>query len=132
MLAPKSSMVLIAFAMLACVTGCGPAAATVSGEVTVDGKPVEIGSITISVGDDVSAPPVTAELKNGKYELRTVAGKKLVGISAFKKVGERKESDAPNSPMVPITEELITKTGLALDVVAGANSKDWKLESKAK
>src|SRR5262245_13051165 len=98
MLVPKSSIVLIVFAMLFCITGCGPAAATVSGEVTVDGKPVEIGSITISVADNVNAPPVTAELKNGKYELSTVAGKKLVGISAFKKVGERKESDVPNSP----------------------------------
>src|SRR5262249_6264834 len=123
---------VVCFLSILFLSGCGPASATVGGEVEVDGKAVDLGTITFSSADETKAPPVTAEIKNGKYQINTVAGKKFVGISAFKITGERKESDAPNSPMVPISQEIITRTGLTLEVTAGANTKDWKLDTKDK
>lgn len=112
--------------------GCGPASATITGDVTVDGKPAELGTITYSSADDSKSPPATAELKNGKYEIRTVAGKKFVGISVFKVIDKKKESPAADSPWVDITEEIITKTELTFEAKPGANVKEWKLDSKNK
>jgi hypothetical protein len=125
---------IFGFAIVASTTmiGCGPAPATVSGEVTVDGKPVERGVITYSAADETKAQPATSELKNGKYEIKTVAGKKFVSISAFKIVEKRKESDAPNSEWVDVTEPFFTKSNLTFEVKPGANTKDWSLDSKDK
>jgi len=118
------------------VPGCGPAAATVTGEVIVDGKPVELGYVIFSPADK-NGVSVTSEIKAGKYEIKTVVGKKYVAVSALKVVDKKKESVDPNSPWVDITEEILperynVKSELTYDVVAGPNTKDWKLDSKDK
>ena len=120
----------------ALLSGCGPASATVSGTVTVDGKPVERGSITYSAADEIPGT-ATSEITGGAYQIKTVVGKKHVMISALKVIGKRKESDAPDSPIVELTEEILparfnTETQLTFEVKAGANPKDWNLNTKEK
>jgi hypothetical protein len=107
---------------------------TVAGTITVDGKPLEHGIISY-VPADGAGEPITVEVRDGKYELQIVTGDKQVQISAPVVIGKRKESDAPDAPLVDITEESLpdkyhVKTELTFEVQAGANTKDWSVESK--
>src|SRR5262245_1136654 len=80
------------------LTGCssGPASATVSGEVKVNGTPVEKGVISFSPAEG-SGTSVTGDIKNGRYEVQTTAGKKVVQISAPVVTGKRKDSTAADA-----------------------------------
>jgi hypothetical protein len=120
------------------LAGCGdgPASATVSGEVKVDGVPVEKGTITFTPADG-KGQPVTADVVNGKYEVRTTAGKKTVMISAPVVVEKRKDSTAPDAQWIESTKESLpdkyhSKSELTLDVQSGSNTKDWDLKVKTK
>lgn len=135
----RGPLFCLAFAAVALFvsSGCGPATATLTGEVTIDGRPIERGFITISPADDIQAPPALAEFTNGKYEIKTVVGKKFVTISAQRVVDRRKQSEAPDSPLIEITEEVLperynVKSDLTIELKPGANVKDWALDSKDK
>src|SRR6476646_461664 len=75
--------------LLAGCSGGGPASATVSGEVKVDGVPVANGTIAYAATEG-TAGQGTAEIKNGRYEVRTTAGKKIVQISVPVVSGKQK------------------------------------------
>jgi hypothetical protein len=114
--------------------GCGPPTATVTGEVTVDGKPIDDGFITFAPADG-NGDPVTKAIRLGKYEATMIAGKKFVQISAPIVTGKRPEYDGPNAPLVEIREESIherfnSSSDLTFDAVAGTNKKNWTVEAK--
>jgi hypothetical protein len=124
---------LIAWAGVA-LSGCGSSLSTVSGNVTLDGKPLEKGAISY-VPANAKDSPATAEISGGKYELQVMAGKNAVQISAPVVVGKRKEYEGPDAPLVEITEESVppkynSETTLSFDVQPGKNSKDWAIESQ--
>ncbi|OWK45490.1 hypothetical protein [Fimbriiglobus ruber] len=118
------------------VTGCGgPPTGTVDGQVTIDGKPLDKGVISFAPIDGSGGPPVTANVENGKYRLQAQTGNKRVMISAPLVTGKRKESTAPDAPMVEITEERLSekynvRSDLTFEVKSGGNTKDWAVESK--
>jgi hypothetical protein len=122
---------------LACLpAGCGSGLATVSGEVTVDGAPLQKGTISFEAleGD---APPARDEIRDGHYEVRTAPGKKRVRISAPVVVRQQKESSAPDAPLIDITEESLpdhyhVNSDLTFDVEPGRNSKSWTVEPKVR
>ncbi|HEY1189128.1 MAG TPA: hypothetical protein VGE74_15850 [Gemmata sp.] len=123
-------------ALLVGCGGSGPAPATVSGEVKVNGVAVEKGVISYIPADSTGAP-ATGDIKNGRYEIATTAGKKRVQISVPVVKDRRKESQAPDAQWVEITAETLpekynAKTELTFDVVAGSNTKDWALDTKKK
>lgn len=127
---------LVAAALLAGCGPGGPAPATVSGEVKVNGAPVEKGVISY-VPADGTGVPATGDIKNGRYEVATTAGKKRVQISVPVVKDKRKESTAPDAAWVEITAESIpdkynAKTELAFDAAPGGNAKDWSLDTKHK
>ena len=110
--------------------------ATISGEVKVDGKPVAKGTITFAALDG-PAPPASATIAEGRYEVTTVAGSKRVLISAPVVVRKQKEYDGPDAPMVDITAESLpdryhANSELTFDAKARANVKDWNLDGKKK
>ena len=114
--------------------GCGAPTATVSGEVAVDGQPLDNGVISYAPADGQGAV-ATAVVQNGKYSLRTTPGKKWVQISAPVVVGKRKEYNGPDAPLVEIRGERLperynAKTELTFEAKAGDNTKDWSVESK--
>lgn len=120
------------------LAGCssGPASATVSGEVKVDGKPVEKGVISFSATEG-AGQPATANIENGKYSVTTTAGKKMVQISAPVLIDKKKESTAPDAAWIEITKESLpdryhARSELTLDVQAGSNTKNWELETRKK
>lgn len=122
------------------LAGCGgpkwPAAATVSGEVKLNGVPVKKGVISYVPADGTGAP-ATAEINGGRYEITTTAGAKKVQISVPVVTDRRPESAAPGAPMMEFTAESVpekynAKTELEFDAKAGGNSKDWDLDIKKK
>jgi hypothetical protein len=120
------------------LAGCssGPASATVSGEAKVNGAPVEKGVISFSPAEG-SGTSVTGDIKNGRYEVQTTAGKKVVQISAPVVTGKRKDSNAADAQWLEITEESISekynsKSELNFDAQAGSNTKNWDLDVKKK
>lgn len=122
---------LLSSAGIVLILGCNnQEAASVHGDVTVDGKPLEKGVITFTGPDGKSSK---ANIENGKYDLRTTPGSNRVQISAPVATGKRKEYNGPNAPLVEITEESLpakyhTKSELTFDVKAGSNTKDWAVE----
>lgn len=123
---------VVAGALAGC--GSGPASASISGEVKVDGVPVEKGVISFSSLDGTGAP-VTGEIKNGRYEVRTTAGNKQVRISVPVVTGKQKESNAPDAKFVEITAESLpakyhSRSELTFDVKSGSNTKNWDLVVK--
>jgi hypothetical protein len=115
--------------------GCG-SLATVSGEVSVDGKAAEKGVISF-VPADGPGEPATASIENGRYEIRTSPGNKRVQISV-PVVEKRKDSTATNAQIIEIThgetlpDRFNTKTELTFEVKPGSNTKDWQLDTKKK
>lgn len=113
--------------------GCGPATGTVSGTISIDGRPAASGVISF-VPAEGGGEPASSAIANGKYEVQTTTGKKFVQISAPVVVGKRKEYDGPDAPLVEITDESLpprynSQTELTFDVPRGASTKDWELQS---
>lgn len=116
--------------------GGGPASATVTGEVKVDGVALENGVISFTAADG-TGQSTTTDVTNGRYEIRTTAGKKIVQISAPVVIEKKKESNAPDAQWVEITTERLpdrfnSKTELTFEVQPGGNSKDWHLDTRKK
>jgi hypothetical protein len=114
--------------------GCGSDGATVSGEVTVNEQPLEKGIISYSDAEGDAAPS-TAVIENGHYELQTTPGRKRVRISAPVVVRQVKESSAPDSPLIDVTEESLpdryhVQSELTFEVEPGSNTKNWTVESR--
>jgi hypothetical protein len=130
----RATLVLALITAAAVLPGCGPSTATVSGDVTIDGKPLDNGVISYTPADGAGVP-VTGDVVNGKYRLQTTPGAKWVQISAPVVVGQRKEYNGPNAPLVDIREERLperynAKTELKTELKAGGNVKDWSVEGK--
>lgn len=104
--------------------------ATIRGEVTLNGELVDGGVISFIPED---GPPVTSEIRNGRYEAKTTAGKLMVQVSAPIVVDRRRESSDPDSPWVDITRERLpdnynSKTDITFEAQPGANTKNWLIE----
>src|SRR5262249_40612492 len=130
----RQAFLLVVALVVGLLGGCGSPTATVSGEVTVAGQPLEKGVISC-IPADGNGGPVTASIENGKYQLVTVPGKKVVQISAPVVVGQRPEHNGPGAAMVEITEEGLpekynSKTELTFEAKSGSNTKDWPIADK--
>ena len=118
--------------------GCGEslASATIAGEVQIDGKPMAKGIIAFAPADGKGAP-ATANVENGKYTVTTTAGPKTVQISSMAVIGQRKDSPAPDAPMVDIVEEVVpdkynAASELKFEAKPGGNTKDWSVEGRGR
>ena len=118
------------------VGGCGTSLSSVSGTVTVDGKPLEKGAISYAPADNQGSP-VTADVVSGKYELQVPSGQKFVQISAPVLVGKKKQYEGPDAPYDEFYDESLppkynSQTTLKFDVQPGKNTKDWAVERMPK
>lgn len=106
----------------------------VTGIVTLDGSPVESGSVQFypTAGD---APTTGAVIANGAFAARVPAGSMKVVIVAPKVVGKRKTSDAPGDPEADVLKESIpakynTASTLTADIRPGMPALDFALSTK--
>jgi len=116
------------------LSGCdgGPATGTVTGQVFLDGKPLEKGSIRFQPQE---GPTAGKEIVNGQFAAQVPVGPARVEIYAVKVVGQRPAYDAPDSPMVDMVKDIIparynTQSELTTEVKRGQNEVKFELTSK--
>jgi hypothetical protein len=129
-------------AVLLCAVGCGGGRAdrgAVSGTVTLDGKPVERGSILFTPSEGTQGSAAGGEIANGRYQLPAkigpAVGRNRVEIRAMRKTGKMvpKAFGRPGE-MVPEQVEAIpprfnTKSNLKVDIKRGDNTADFDVAS---
>jgi hypothetical protein len=125
-------ILLIAVAFGGCAGKSGQA--TVSGNVTLDGRPLKAGQIRFVPADGQGTTAGTA-IATGKFTALVPPGEKKVEITASKVVGKRKMYQTPDSPEVDVVEELLppryhVQTELKLTVGPGAQEQNFDLKSK--
>jgi hypothetical protein len=120
---------------LAAVVGCGNGKGSVSGTVTIDGKPVASGSVTfVKQGGELAREG--AVIRDGSFQAVVPPGKYKLELNGQKVISKRKQKAFDGTDEeVEITEELFperynSKTELTEEIKPGANT--IKLELKAK
>ena len=118
------------------LAGCGedPGLVHVSGGVSVDGQPVEKGSISF-IPLDGQGPTTGAEITAGKYVSTAPTGESKVEIRVPKVMGQKKLYDTPDSPVQNILAEALPpkyneQTELRFQGKPGRNEKTWDLKTK--
>lgn len=110
MLSSRLFVVLICLAVT--LVGCGqagPKTGKLSGTVTLDGTPLESGSINF-IPTDGKGVTMGTKIVNGAYTLLVPYGEKKVEVRAPKVTGQRLAYEGdPNSPKVDIITELVPK-----------------------
>lgn len=124
----------LAALLVTALAGCGSGKATVTGKVTLDGQPLEKGTISFEPVDGATSSaegPIAA----GAYSLEVPPGPKLVRISATKVIGQRQvyEGD-PNSPVVDNVEQMIppqynAASTLNVEIKGGSSQHDFALKT---
>jgi hypothetical protein len=120
----------LALALLS-LAGCGQS--TVSGTVTVDGKPLEKGQITFRP-EDAGKRPEGGAVENGKFTVKGLAaGKYKVGVAATTGIqgasasmGDSPKDKTPADPIPPGTKG----NNETVDITGSAQTVDVKLTTK--
>jgi len=124
------------------VTGCGSNLATVSGTVTLDGRPLAANdrlsaSVEFSPEDGHGTTAIGYLDENGKYTLSSgsrkgvMPGKYLVSISATEIIPPKIAGEAPSGRSVTPRKYAESKSsGFIADVAPGSNTFDYALASK--
>ena len=128
-----ATVCLLAIGLLAGCSG-GVGLGEVSGTVTYDGKPVELGSISF-IPIDGNGPSGGGAITDGKYMAQKVpVGAAKVRISGAKVTGKMKMSYDSNSPLVTTSTEMLPskysdakETELRYDVQPGSQIKNFEL-----
>jgi hypothetical protein len=104
----RPACTFVAFVLL--LVGCGDQRVTVKGKVTLDGNPVDSGSISFQPKDG-NGPGTGGTIENGEYLLQgpsaAVPGPKVVTIIAVMKTGKRIPAGPPH-PAGAMMDEVVT------------------------
>lgn len=115
---------------LAALSGCDNGLASVKGNVTFNGEPVNRGMINLEPVDG-KGPVSGASVEGGKFEMKDVTpGEKIVRISAVYVKSVNKESDGSE---IEVCEDLLPKeygqaSAHRLTVEAPLTEKDYAIE----
>ncbi|MDB5391984.1 MAG: hypothetical protein JWM11_7630 [Planctomycetaceae bacterium] len=139
-IAPFRALPCLVLIIAVSLTGCGgskgPAEGTISGKVTLDGKPLEKGAISFQPTDGLGKS-AGGKIVNGYYSTTATLGPKKVQIQAPKVVGTFKAYDTPDSPVLDKIEELIpakynAQSELKIDVKTGSTTANFDHETPPK
>lgn len=139
----RSLLAIFSIAMLLVVAGCssqGPEKTTVTGTVTLDGKPVEGAGVVIT--PEAGGLPANATTDaSGKFEMEALLGPSTVAVTKTKSTGgsneELAEGESPKDMgetanveyLVPMKYGLPQTSGLKVDVAKGMEPVELKLTS---
>ena len=115
------------------MAGCsGSGLKQVSGQVTLDGQPLDRGTISFRPADG-KGPSAETVIEKGSYTAQVAAGAKQVQIQAFKVVGQKHASDLdPASPMIDDIQPIVYKLPQPLTAKIESNNQkvDFALSTK--
>ena len=120
------------------ITGCGkPAASTVEGTVSLDGTPIENGSISF-VPTSADGKKGGTLIKDGKYsvpaDLELPPGNYKVEISSRQNIGkpfiDNDTGEKTYNTKEALPERFNINSTLTADLEAGPNQKDFPLQLK--
>lgn len=133
-------LILVAFGV-----GCAKEPAnrgSIQGEVKLDGKPLEQGSILFTPTDGAKGTVTGGEIKNGRYQRAAkdgpAIGKNLVQIRAVRKTGKMVQKPmAKQGEMVEeygeaVAPQFNTGSTLKIEVKAGENTANFDVTSAPK
>jgi hypothetical protein len=128
--AASAALGLLAFSLVGC--GSSKTKVEVTGKVTYQGKPIELGNIKFDPIDK-NLQPDGSEIREGIYHVKLPIGPALVSVSGVRKVGETKVYDTPNSPMRAKYEEFVPKKysrepEITADIKADTKQLDFDLK----
>jgi hypothetical protein len=122
-----SLQILALFAIGACSKK--PAVSSVSGDVTLDGAPIETGYIKFLPQPNGSAAPVGGVIANGKYSVEVPRGKFLATINAVRVTGKMiNEYSKPRPEFASIIPDKY-KGGITVEVTTDYARVDFELTS---
>lgn len=118
------------------LAGCGSSSATVSGKVTLDGKPLTKGNIAF-YGGGAAALATGSIDSSGNYTLLTGTDRGLTPGS-YQVTIVANDIIEPTNELTPLMPKLITPakysnastSGLTAEVKAGSNTHNFDLQSK--
>jgi len=137
------SVLVLSIVSVPLIVGCGKTVSdrgSVSGEVKLDGKPLEQGSILFTPVAGTKGTVAGGEIKNGRYQLRgekgPSMGKNSVAIRAVRKTGKMVQK--PMAPLGEMTEEMVeavapqfnSATKLTVEITSGENTANFEVQSK--
>ncbi len=134
---------LFFFLAAALITGCGGGIerAAVEGQVSLNGKPIQKGSIFFRPTGETKGMTAGGEISDGRYRLSAdkgpAVGSNLVEIYTDLRTG-RKVPLVPGDPTAGMKDEVLqavaarynTQTTLRCEIAAGDNSHDFEVTSK--
>lgn len=136
------SLCVLLAAVIVAMPGCGNQGAnqaSVSGTVTLDGKPIEEGSIMLTPIEGTQGSVTGGTIKNGHYELTGKAGAAIgwnrVEIRAVRKTGKMIQKPfSPPGQTIPEKVEAIpprynSQSTLKVEIKSGDNTADFALKS---
>ena len=114
------------------LVGCGgDSVVRVAGTVSVNGTPVQQGTIRFLPADG-RGPSAEAVIQEGRYRLELPPGNKKVAIMGFKIVGELFPwgPDAPSSPQLEpvVPPQFNSRTTLTVDLQSDDEAIDFDLQ----
>jgi len=122
--------------LLLVAVGCGKESSMgqLTGTVTVDGQPVEGGSIAFFPTDGKSQT-TGGMIRLGDYSAQVPFGPAKVEIRVPKIMGKQKLYNTPDSDELPIVRETLPakyndRTELMVDIQPGAKREDFALSTK--
>jgi hypothetical protein len=137
----RSWLTCALFTFVLLLAGCSDQRVTVRGKVTLDGKPVDSGSISFQPKDG-NGPGTGGTIENGEYLLQGAGAAtprpKIVTIIAVMKTGKRIPAGPPH-PAGTMMDEVITfplpgmrnPPTFSADVTPGKDNEfDFELKSK--
>lgn len=132
----KSTLAAMLYIGLLLLTGCSESTThgVVNGSVTLDGKPLEEGTVRF-VPIEGESQTASAMITDGKFESEVPVGKVRVEYSAPKVMGKKKMYQTEDSPTVDIVGELLperynVRSEVVLSVEPGQNAHEIDLQSK--
>ncbi len=128
---------VLRLAIILCFVGCMGEqfpSGSLEGAVRVGGKPLPQGTLNFTPLEDGRGPTVTAEIKDGRYEIKQVPlGRVRVVIHSMKETG-RTIHDRETGTDYPEMQSLVPReyqvSGVEIDVQEGAKTHDFELSAK--
>ncbi|BBO33605.1 hypothetical protein [Lacipirellula parvula] len=121
---------LVLAAITASLAGCGAGAVgALGGQATVDGAPIETGTISFKPADNPAGRGIGGALANGTFEIpsadKAKPGKYLVTVQAMKSTGKTRND--PQRGPVPIVESLELADSPQEVEITSANAQELQL-----